>query len=132
MPDTTKKGPLSAQAAAAIYAIGLNGRLRDKRGWRSGAFQILQDEYDDFARMAVVDMFCIQDMWEYAWLVQATNQYLKDKKSKSFSNWFFDKVRRDLSGINERLKLLDFDEQEKANMAEAFNRMAPLIESWVE
>ncbi len=132
MPDIIKQGPLSVQAGAAIYAVGLNGRLRNERGWRKNIIQLLQDEYGDFARLAMLNMFGVQDMWEYAWLVDATDTYLSDKKSKTLWAWFHSKACRDLFGINECLKKLEFSEQEKESLRRAFERMAPIIKRWGE
>lgn len=130
MAYATQKRPPSLEAGAREYAIDLYTRLRCEHGWRKDIFMLLRREYARFAHMAIAAEFDVLAMWEYAWLVDATHQYLCTKRSVPFSQHFYRKVCTELEAINARIKHLEFDEQEKESMRRAFDRMAQLIKTW--
>lgn len=129
MPQVTK-GPLPLEDVAINYATDLYKRLRCGRGWRKDSFLILRQEYARFAQLGIDDEFVVQTMWEYAQLVEATNQYLRTKQSQSLSTHFHAKACSELTSILRRLKHIAFEVQEKKSMREPFERMMFLINGW--
>jgi hypothetical protein len=129
MPQATR-GPLSPEDASEDYAAGLYGRLRCRHGWRRDIFALLFQEYDAFAQLAIEGAFGAYPAWEYLQLVEATNRYLRDCRHKSFSGWFYMKVREGLMIIGTQMRRLDVGEREEEGMRRAFDRMECVIGRW--
>lgn len=130
MPQATKKGPQPVEDAAVNYAVDLYGRLRSGYGWRPGAAVLLMQEYSRFVRDAIACEFGVHAMWEYAQLVHATHQYLRNRNSPKLTARFHKRVCSDLRGIAMNLRNVNFDDQEKASMHAACERIEPLIKMW--
>ena len=130
MPQTVRKGPLPPEEASINYAACLYGRLRCRRGWRTDASALLGREYARFWRSAGATSFGVLSMWEYARLVEATDQYLRHKGSESFSRWFYVQVCANLGGIHELTEEVPFDEREEESMGRALKRVVPILRSW--
>jgi len=130
MSQTTQKRPPSIEAGAEEYAVKLCERLRCEQGWRKDTLRILRQEYARFVRMTIDYDFDVLAMWEYAWLVDFTHQYLRAKGSRSFWAYFHRKVHRELETIAKQLQQVEFDDEEKAVMYQAAKRMQPLIRIW--
>lgn len=130
MGQATKRGPLPPEYAAINYATGLYRSLRCERGWRADVFALLRREYEAFNHAAAAGEFGVQSMWEYLHLIEATNEYLAYKGSRTFSAWFYRKAYVDLKNINVRMKEFPFNAHERESMGLAFDRMVPIIKRW--
>lgn len=123
-------GPLSVEEAALDYAFALKGRLQHEGVWHDNAFFILHREYARFVWWSAYGMFAVQSMWEYAQLVEITDQYLRSKGSKASSASLYCRVCTDLARIAKRLQPLPFDQDERGSMLLAYDHMARFIKEW--
>lgn len=133
MPQTIKKGPLSAEDAAAIYAAALHNRLRHGRTWRTKIAMLLKEEYVCLAGTAATGgTLGVQTIWEYYWLVHATNQYLRTCPDAALAAWCYERAAHDLAHFNQEIARIRFDDREKHSIGEVIKNMLSLMNRWKE
>ncbi len=130
MPQTSKKGPTLAEAAAEKYANRLEKVLRADTLWRSDACQTLEEECCRFVSIATSGNLGLVAICEYERLVKYVGNYLYYRNSEPLTALFCDRVGDGLGGIADTLKNLKFSPQEEETIGQAIKCIGIVVKKW--